>query len=260
MHSNEFSAKTLIISTEPSGNVPNHDRPRGNQRAPFSQPHRGSSANAMISVGMIDEDPFICDCIITSLKGACHDVEVAPFNGCGEVLKLEKLPDVIVYRYAAPEEDDGELARFDQSLMSLMKEVPLIILGTKERVETIIEAFENGARGYVPMRTATVGLMIEIIRFVKAGGTFVPECSLPSRVVNSIGQKPPGNDFPCFTPRERAVLSRLKRGNANKVVAYELGISESTVKLHIRHIMKKLKVTNRTAIVSRLFSENCDEV
>jgi len=48
-----------------------------------------------------------------------------------------------------------------------------------------------------------------------------------------------------------AVLDHLKLGKANKVIAYELAMSESTVKVHIRNIMKKMKATNRTEVACR---------
>jgi DNA-binding CsgD family transcriptional regulator len=55
-----------------------------------------------------------------------------------------------------------------------------------------------------------------------------------------------------FTERETAVLVRLREGQPNKIIAYALGVSESTVKVHLRSIMSKLKVRNRTQIVSIL--------
>lgn len=55
-----------------------------------------------------------------------------------------------------------------------------------------------------------------------------------------------------FTEREAAVLERLRRGQPNKIIAHALGVSESTVKVHLRSIMSKLKVTNRTQIVCTL--------
>jgi DNA-binding NarL/FixJ family response regulator len=57
-----------------------------------------------------------------------------------------------------------------------------------------------------------------------------------------------------FTEREAAVLERLLRGQPNKIIAHALGVSESTVKVHLRSIMSKLKVTNRTQIVCTLTS------
>ena len=49
-----------------------------------------------------------------------------------------------------------------------------------------------------------------------------------------------------LTSRQAAVAERLRRGKPNKIVAYELNMCESTVKVHIRNIMKKLQATNRT--------------
>ncbi|WP_136625483.1 response regulator transcription factor, partial [Mesorhizobium norvegicum] len=55
-----------------------------------------------------------------------------------------------------------------------------------------------------------------------------------------------------FTIREAAVVEALKKGKANKIIAYELNLCESTVKVHIRNIMKKLKATNRTEVAYKL--------
>lgn len=64
----------------------------------------------------------------------------------------------------------------------------------------------------------------------------------------------PGPQLPQgFTPRQTEILHCLKRGLANKVIAYELQMCESTVKIHVRNIMKKLRVTNRTQVVSKIW-------
>ncbi len=59
----------------------------------------------------------------------------------------------------------------------------------------------------------------------------------------------------CFTRRETELLDLLRRGMQNKLIAYELGISESTVKAHLRSIMAKLKAKNRTQAVCILAQE-----
>ena len=51
-----------------------------------------------------------------------------------------------------------------------------------------------------------------------------------------------------FTRRQSQILDCLRRGMANKLIAYELNMCESTVKVHVRNIMKKLKATNRTQV------------
>jgi DNA-binding NarL/FixJ family response regulator len=63
-------------------------------------------------------------------------------------------------------------------------------------------------------------------------------------------QTPEDTMGPCsFSPRQIQVLERLNQGKQNKVIAYELRMVESTVKVHIRHIMKKLNARNRTQVV-----------
>lgn len=55
-----------------------------------------------------------------------------------------------------------------------------------------------------------------------------------------------------LTPRQLDVINELMRGSSNKAISYALGIAESTVKVHIRHVMKKFGATNRVQIVLRM--------
>jgi DNA-binding NarL/FixJ family response regulator len=107
-----------------------------------------------------------------------------------------------------------------------------------------------------------MGATPEAIQFVAAGGTFVPasvlldrdvdETSGPARQeTNEIAsqnwsESPEHMAAVDFTPRELAVLSHLRDGKPNKLIARELAICEGTVKIYIRRIMKKLQVENRT--------------
>jgi DNA-binding NarL/FixJ family response regulator len=114
--------------------------------------------------------------------------------------------------------------------------------------------FENGARGFIPADNTTLEQVIEIIHLVKVGGIFVPLSSLSLRRTKGQYATASAVSNNQFTRSELAILDRLKLGKANKIIAHELGVSESTVKVHIGRIMKKLKVTNRTQIVCRAFA------
>jgi DNA-binding NarL/FixJ family response regulator len=141
-----------------------------------------------------------------------------------------------------------ELSTLDQ----IAPETPLVLLSDVETAQNIIEAFRRRIRGYVPT-TLPIHQVAEAIRFVWAGGTFIP----PS-VLSLYGRAAPAENHTLpsqtvvpdnFSPRQKAVLRRLWTGKSNKAIAYELSMCESTVKVHIRHIMKKLNVTNRTQVV-----------
>ena len=116
----------------------------------------------------------------------------------------------------------------------------------------MIAAVDCGARGFIP---ASIGIdaIVEAARLTSAGGVFLSAKSVLS-LRNSL---PPrsgsgGTIEGLFTSRQAAVADALRRGKANKIIAYELNMCESTVKIHIRNIMKKLKANNRTEAAFKL--------
>ena len=141
-------------------------------------------------------------------------------------------------------------------LESCARDTPRVLMSEAEVPENILEAFRRHIRGYVPT-TLPIKQVAEAIRFVAAGGTFVPESilRLHERDHQSTPEEPqtatPSDELATFSPRQNEVLRMLWNGSANKVIAYQLKMSESTVKVHIRHIMKKLNVNNRTQVVLR---------
>ena len=130
--------------------------------------------------------------------------------------------------------------------------VPFVIMSDLEDAAEALLAIRSGARGYLPA-SLPLSQVIAAIRFVAEGGTYIPTCILtassvpprPSPTTQVVGD---GNPI-AFSPRQRQVLERLRQGKQNKIIAYELGMCESTVKVHIRLIMKKLHARNRTQVV-----------
>jgi DNA-binding NarL/FixJ family response regulator len=122
-----------------------------------------------------------------------------------------------------------------------------------------------GAAGVV-MPDASVEIVIAAVRLMIAGGTFLPPDPLdyreenevvapaadlsPQRVAAQAAARP--NESPLLsrglTAREHDVFKSLSAGRANKNIAFDLQISESTVKVHLRNMMKKLHATNRTEV------------
>lgn len=129
---------------------------------------------------------------------------------------------------------------------------PIVVMADHDDLEQILLALEHGARGYIPTSVG-VGVCIEAISLALAGGTFVPASSVVSmrEVIGSRSQtvRPMAT---MFTQRQEEVARALLRGKANKIIAYELNLRESTVKVHIRNIMKKLKATNRTEVAYKI--------
>ncbi len=134
---------------------------------------------------------------------------------------------------------------------------PAVILSDNEDPDLIVQMLGKNVRGYVPT-SLSIQVVVQAIELARAGGVFVPASSLiashraPDRGQTAV-QKPNG----LFTARQVAVVDALRRGKANKIIAYELKMRESTVKVHVRNIMKKLHATNRTEVAymaSQLFN------
>jgi DNA-binding NarL/FixJ family response regulator len=126
---------------------------------------------------------------------------------------------------------------------------PVIILSDGDEIDDVASTLRMGASGHVPTG-ASFQVAIEAMRLVQVGGVFVPGSAL-------LAQKGRLAEFAeeqkiSFTERQNAVLGALCMGKSNKLIAYELAMSESTVKVHVRNIMKKLQAKNRTEVAVRM--------
>jgi len=135
---------------------------------------------------------------------------------------------------------------------SMAPGVPFILISDLKDVVEVLMAMQLGARGFLPA-DLSLPQVAAAIRFVGSGGIYIPPCVLNAssgiQQTSAAGSADSISKPSQFTRRQREVLERLKEGQQNKVIAYELNMSESTVKVHVRNIMRKLKAHNRTQVV-----------
>jgi DNA-binding NarL/FixJ family response regulator len=140
-----------------------------------------------------------------------------------------------------------------QRIVKQAPEIPLVIVSAFSKTEYIVRAIEMGARGYI-VKTANHDVLRHALELVLVGQIYVPPEILltldstgrESLTKNTIRKGTPGNILSQLTPRQSATLDLLILGKANKEIARDLSILESTVKAHVRIILKKLNATNRT--------------
>lgn len=129
----------------------------------------------------------------------------------------------------------------------------VIVLAQSEDMSAWFDAIDCGAVGYI---SPSVGLedLIEMIRLSSSRNILMPRKSILAlrQAVPAQHPKPESELARWFTDRQLDVAEALRRGAANKIIAYELDLCESTVKVHIRNIMRKLKATNRTEAAFKL--------
>lgn len=225
-----------------------------------------------VRIALIDPRPLTRASFSDLLKTSSRDFAVTTFSSVEEFLNDFPCPEnapLIAQKRRRTDTRDSELnlvvLNIDaqevsadpvqdgvRKLRQMAPNVPLIVLADRENADRIVEAFRNGASGYIPT-SLTPSVAIAALRLILAGGRYIPEAvmheALDGRLPHLEEHLSSSFDpeiLDGLTERQQEVLHLLRRGKSNKLIAYEIGVQESTVKVHVREIMKKLHATNRT--------------
>jgi DNA-binding NarL/FixJ family response regulator len=195
---------------------------------------------------------FSRDCLIQALRIQSPELSMLPFGSVQECIEAER-SDLRMILYYSHQESSSQPAVLQRvhALRQAFPTTPIVVLSdanVASQPTSIRDAIKSGAQGFIPTASTAMPAAIAAIRLVKDGGTIAPvEALLGNRTTRT----DPGLDEASLmlTPRQITVLSHLRQGKANKIIAYELGMSESTVKVHVRNIMRRMGATNRTQAV-----------
>jgi DNA-binding NarL/FixJ family response regulator len=162
------------------------------------------------------------------------------------------LPRAVLFNAGNADISDDLPVQEISELVTAMAPSAVIVLSENQDLTAVLRIIALGVRGYIPSSVG-IDVCIQAIGLAIAGGKFIPASSVLS-MRNFLGmanaQKAPVASK--FTSRQSAVAEALRCGKANKVIASELNLCESTVKVHIRNIMKKLGATNRTEVAYKI--------
>lgn len=128
---------------------------------------------------------------------------------------------------------------------------PVVMLTTSDEEQDLVEALRSGASGYL-LKDMEPDALVMALRSIVAGETVVAPSLTPAlaRVVQGREPETPAGEegpFDVLTPRESEILALLAEGLSNRGIGNNLGISEGTVKVHVKAILRKLGVTSRVA-------------
>ena len=141
-----------------------------------------------------------------------------------------------------------------QSLKTIFPQARLVLMDEGENQNDIIDAFNLGAVGYIT-KLSPDSLIINALHLIVDGNLYIPPAVLKGlkKTIKSSGESkilthtlPNGKNL---TYRQSEVLQHLSNGLSNKQIAYEMSVSEATVKLHINALLRHLHVENRTKAV-----------
>jgi DNA-binding NarL/FixJ family response regulator len=221
-------------------------RPKTGERTKEIGPLEAGSAEADGFIAVIESRTFMRECIRRSVQSA-FPLPVLTYSTAIEFGQQHLLtsPQLIIFSWMEDNKEASTNAL--KVLCELAPRIPVVVLANNHDAELARTAICYGAKGYIPV-TMGFEITIEAVRFVLAGGTYAPmDCVLGrDRPGDAPSQHPPTSGL--VTARELAVVRAIQKGKSNKVIAYELNMCESTVKVHVRNIMKKLKAKNRTEV------------
>src|SRR6266851_5930650 len=189
-----------------------------------------------IRVLAVDDHPLLREGIAALIKSQADMDLVGEAGSGGEAIKRfrEHRPDVTLMDLRLP-----DLSGID-ALIAIRAEFPdarIIMLTTFEGDVEIQRALEAGARGYL-LKNMPPAEILQAIRQVHAGKKRVPP-EVASQLAEHMASE-------SLTAREVDVLKQLAGGNRNRDIGELLGISEETVKVHVKHLMDKLGASDRT--------------
>ena len=183
---------------------------------------------------------------LEKLKSDLVVFQAGSFSHALKILSDEKKLDLIIIDLDMP--DMG----WEEGLSAIREHAngaKYVIISASENPRDIRKSLEAGACGYIPKRSEPK-ILAGALQLVLDGGTYLPPSVLEPNPAISGSEKRSAtasvSNGKILTPRQLQVLGLVAQGMSNKQIAYDIGVSEATVKLHINALLRSLGATNRT--------------
>jgi two-component system nitrate/nitrite response regulator NarL len=207
---------------------------------------------------IVDDHTLFRSGLETLLERHGIDVIDSAGNGRDGFMKARELvPDVLLLDMRMPEMTGLEVLA---GLRATGFTFPIVMLTTSNEEQDLVDCLRNGAQGYL-LKDMEPSELVLALRNIVSGQTVVaPELAgvLAKIVQGDIAEEDNKQESPFaeLTPRELEILCLLAEGQSNKVIARNLGISDGTVKLHVKAILRKLNVHSRVEAAVMAVEQN----
>jgi two-component system nitrate/nitrite response regulator NarL len=204
-----------------------------------------------IRILVVDDHTLFRRGVIALLTADSRFDVVAEAGDAGEAYRraAESQPDVILLDNHLPGVSGVDALA---GLRDAAPNAQVVMLTVSEDENDLAAALRGGARGYLLKTVDSDVMAAAIVRTMAGESTISPE--MTGRLVtafqslhNKAADDAPPDQDPIHTlsPREEQILDRIAQGRTNKEIARELDIAETTVKIHVQHILRKLKLSSR---------------
>ncbi len=193
---------------------------------------------------LVDDHAMFRQGLTFLLSDLQPDLSFAEASHCEEALAClaDKPADLVLLDLNMPGSDRlSALVRVRQAHPA----TPVVVLSGEEDPALIQAALDAGASGFIP-KSSSSQLLLAALQVILAGGVYLPAATLSQ----APGETAPANgEAPSLSDRQLAVLLKAVQGVPNKIIAYDLGIAEGTVKTHLSAAYRALGVNNRIEAV-----------
>jgi len=203
--------------------------------------------NAPTRLLIADDHPLFRGALREAVSGLLQPVEIAEagsFDEVAELLERGGDVDLILLDLTMPG------ARGFSGLMYLRAQypsLPVVVVSANDDPAAIRRCMEFGASGFIPKTAGVEAMRTAVSRVLKGGVWTPPDVDLSTGADAEIAELM--SRMATLTPQQVRVLMMLSEGLLNKQIAFQLGVSEATVKAHVSAILQKLGVESRTQAV-----------
>lgn len=200
-----------------------------------------------MKVLITDEQSLFRDGLSLRLKQINQDINILQSSNLTEMQKIlskEQDIDIVILDIDLAELNAAEIINKIKTLAPLAK---IVAISSSEDTRNIKKILSCGVKGYIPKRSDS-NILSGALKLILDGGTYIP----PVMLDNGLDYSSYNNSNTLkknLTNRQSQVLDLIAQGKSNKQIAYDMGVSEATVKLHINALLRSLKVNNRTQAV-----------
>jgi DNA-binding NarL/FixJ family response regulator len=204
-------------------------------------------APAASAVAIIDRSRLRRDCLKLAIAHHSPQWRIAEFGSAEEMLRVPaENYDMVVIGAATAEHVDLHQI---EAVRDALPDSPVVVIAESGNPQRARQILSTGARGFLPA-SLSLKVLMGAFDLVLAGGVYVPSALIETtaRIDGgaSDGEKSTAEPWSELTRRQRDVLALISQGKSNKLIADALSMSESTVKAHVKQIIKRLHVSNRT--------------
>ena len=200
-----------------------------------------------MKVLITDEQSLFRDGLSLRLKQINDTISIIQSSNLFEMQKIlskEKDIDFLIFDIDLAETDSTE---FLNKIKTLAPNLKIVVISSSEDARNIKRILSTDVKGYIPKKLDS-NILGGALKLILDGGTYIPPILL-NNIITSTNYNTENTLRKNLTNRQSQVLDLIAQGKSNKQIAYDMGVSEATVKLHINALLRSLKVNNRTQAV-----------